>query len=337
MSSRYLRTINKAFVFVAFAIALSFSSTSVSCAEQDDFHEQETLAPSEAATPPAAAPAALPREEDILVQAPSAKEDQLDVMRSYIVQTGGSLPIYDEDFRDFLDYGATVTLGMKKKIMPHLYLTPTLSLTLLNGEWDMNRHREIITVAEQEYNTTYGDISPEDVNPINTGDGYMSGGEAVVTNTEFLRHIDLDTSMYLIPISLNLTYQLHEDGVKKINPYFGGGVGFCVAKRDVESRTLKEKRYIGPNYFLDFNDNQTVTGQTFQLFAGIEIPLKKNIRIFAETSTVLYDLRGFDPILSISHREPIPEYYEARIWIPSPRKTRSTLAYSGKSSSPPSQ
>jgi len=137
----------------------------------------------------------------------------------------------------------------------------------------------------------------------------MSGGEAVVTNTEFLRSIDLRTSMYIVPLTLNLTYQLHDDGVRKINPYIGGGIGFCVAKRDVESRTLKEKRYAGPNYYLDFNDSQTVTGQMFQLFAGIEIPLK-NMKIVAESTTALYDLKNFDPIVSISHREPVPEYYE---------------------------
>jgi hypothetical protein len=275
-------------------------------------HAAETNAAAEAPSSSSSSPSDSPelmKDEDLLIMPTGNKIDPMGSYRSYIVQSGGSLPIYDSDFKDFIDYGATIALGMKKKIMPHVYVTPTLGLTLLTGNWDMSKSRQDIIIEAQSYNTSYGDISPEDVNPVNTGDGYMSGGEAVVTNPEFLQSIDLETSMYMIPLTLNLTYQLHDDGVRKVNPYIGGGIGFCVAKREVESKTLKENSYDGPNYFLDFNDNQTVTGQVLQFFAGIEIPFQKNMKIVADSTTTLYSLKNFDPILSIAYKKPNPAYY----------------------------
>lgn len=304
----------KAF-FIFFCTAILFiSPLPARSAETTTPSTQEApMVSTESASQPVSPPVDTPvliKDEEMLTMPMSKKNDSMEKMRSYIVQSGGSIPIYDQDFRDFVDHGATITLGMKQKVMPHLYATPTLGFTLLNGNWDLEKSRQAITIEEQDYNTTYGDISPEDVNPVNTGEGYMSGGEAVVTNPEFLQSIDLETSMFIIPLTLNLTYQLHDDGVRKINPYVGGGIGFCVAKRDVESSTLKEKRYAGPNYFLDFNSDQTVTGQVLQFFAGIEIPFQKNMKIFAESTTTLYNLKDFDPILSIAYKKPNPAYYQ---------------------------
>lgn len=318
----YCRKMTSKIVSCAFFVALSLVPLSFAFSAATDepigedvimpLYEDDAIVPppqpetrtADLSTPSAGEPSALPSEETILARPMGRKVEAMDPMRSYFVQTGAALPIYDEDFREFVDYGGSVTLGLKKKVMDHLYLMPALGLGILNGDWDWTGQRGSIKIEEQIYNTTYGDytddLTPGDVNPVNTGDGYMSGGEAVVLNAEFLRSIDLQTSMYLIPLTLNLRYQLHDDGVEKINPYLGGGIGVCWAKRDVESRTLKEKQYGGPDYYLDFNDSQTVYGGVLQLFAGIEIPFRNNIKLVAESTTALYDLNKFDPILSIS-------------------------------------
>jgi hypothetical protein len=321
---------SKSVALILFVTLFMSLSTSVRSAETDESATLEMQmppaentsppsSPSEAfpsapsvnqSTAPTETPPALPKDELILIQAKDKRMGPMVKMQSYIVQSGGSLPIYDEDFRDFLDYGASINLGIKQKVASHLYFTPMLGFILLNGDWVMNENRDSLHIEAQNYNTTYGETSPENVNPVNTGEGYVNGGEAVITNAEFLQHIDLETSMYIVPLSLNLTFQLHDEGVRKINPYIGGGFGVCVAKRDVESRTLKEKRYVGPNYYLDFNDNQTVTGRMFQFFAGIEIPILKNMKIVAESNTALCDLKKFDPILSVSFVEPIPSGYQ---------------------------
>ena len=303
----YCRGMISKIVACAFFVTLSLIplSFAFSAATDEQVGENAIMPPYE---DDAAAPPSQPETRTGDLSAPARptgrKVEPMDPMRSYFVQTGGSLPIYDEDFREFVDYGGSVTLGLKKKVMDHLYLMPALGLSILNGDWDWTGQRGSIKIEEQIYNTTYGeytdDLTPEDVNPVNTGDGYMGGGEAVVINAEFLRSIDLQTSMYLIPLTLNLRYQLHDDGVEKINPYLGGGIGVCWAKRDMESRTLKEKQYAGPVYHLDFNDSQTVYGGVLQLFAGIEIPFRNNIKLVAESTTALYDLNKFDPILSIS-------------------------------------
>jgi len=161
MISRYGELVFKVFVLGVFALSLSVSPSPALSAEEEDFLEQEMLMPPQETASPPAAPDAFPKEEDLLIQATGSKADPMHKVRSYLVQAGGALPIYDEDFRDFLDYGASVTLGVKQKVVPRLYITPTLGLVLLNGDWDMNENRGVIAFEEQSYNTTYGDYGDE--------------------------------------------------------------------------------------------------------------------------------------------------------------------------------
>lgn len=228
---------------------------------------------------------------------------------SYFVQAGGVLPISNDDFREFVSHGASITLGVKKEIMSKLSLVPTIGLVLLNGDWDMDpRERELLASNAEMYTPGYADgVSPEDLPDENFGLGYSSGGEGLVISSELLTHLDLETSIYILPVSLNVVYRLHEGG-KKISPYVGGGLGVCVAWREVESRTLKQRYYEGPVYNLTFNDNQTVTGELVNLFGGIEIPFGDSMKFVANLSATFYDLKRFKPILSLSSSTPPPSY-----------------------------
>lgn len=262
-------------------------------------------------TAPSSPKIALNEGEVILVQSPQARQMTSDKLRSYFVQAGGALPIYDEDFRDFVDHGASITLGVKKEITSKLSLLPTIGMLLLNGDWSMENERESVFGGSGIYYPGYPDVTDEEGLPDeNMGVGYSAGGEVNILNAELLQHIDLETSLYILPLTLNLVYRLHEEGVKKINPYIGGGMGLCVAWREVESRTLKERYYEGPQYRLTFNDNQTVTGQVLQLFGGIEVPFNGNMKFVANIATALYDLKQFDPIVEISASKTMPSWYE---------------------------
>ena len=82
-----------------------------------------------------------------------------------------------------------------------------------------------------------------------------------------------------------------------------------MATREVESDAIKEQSYLGPEYRITLDDSETVFGQLLQVFAGIEIPFKHDIRLVAEASTAMYDLDNFDPVLEVSHRTRNPDNY----------------------------
>lgn len=261
---------------------------------------------------------ALKENETILIQSTQTVQMPSPILNSYFVQAGGVLPIYDEDFREFVDYGASITLGIKREITSRLFLVPTIGMTLLNGDWNSGQEREGIFADSGLYFPNYPDMTdPEDLPDENQGVGYSTGGEGFILSSELLRHIDLKTSLYILPVAINVVYRLHGEGEKKINPYIGGGLGVCVAWREVESRTLKEKYYQatpqgsgGPVYSLTYNDNQTVTGQLLQVFGGIEVPFGGNMKFVANIATTLYDLRQFEPILELSASRPNPAWNE---------------------------
>ena len=95
-----------------------------------------------------------------------------------------------------------------------------------------------------------------------------------------------------------------------MNPYVGGGVGFCLARRESESRAIKEDFFEGPEYRLDLDKSQLVTGHVLKAFAGIEIPFKNNMKLVAEAKTELYGLSSFDPIMKTSFKTENPYWYE---------------------------
>jgi hypothetical protein len=91
----------------------------------------------------------------------------------------------------------------------------------------------------------------------------------------------------------------------------GGGVGICFADRSVESNSLKEKYFDGPEYGIKLNKSQTVTGMLIDLVAGVNIPYKKNMNFFAEVGTTFLNLRDFDPILEVSVDKTSPTPFTA--------------------------
>ncbi len=258
----------------------------------------------------------LTEQEQILVRPSHTSKIAVSQEKSYFVSTGGAFAIHDDDFTDFLDYGATISLGMKKRIMDKLSFMTVLDLTMLQGDWDFSRSRDVIRIEPEVYYPGHVPDNPEQVITVedlpdeNLGSGYHSEGEAIVISAELLKNVKFDTTLYLIPITFNLVYELH-GAEKKINPYFGGGLGFCLARREVETRGVKEQYLEGPEYLINLDDDETVFGQLLQVFAGVEIPVKKDIKIVLAASTAVYSLKRFDPILEISHRNPDPAWYGA--------------------------
>lgn len=301
--------------FISFIIGFLFILISGSeCFSSQDGTAQGSVADISVSSSSSDVSTDLTHDDEILVQSPKARAIAADKARTYFVQSGGAFAIHDKDFREFLDYGASFSVGMKQKIKPKISLVPTLGLIILKGEWSTSSDRPIVRSEAETYypgyiSTPENPITPEDINEENLGESYSGGGEAVVTSSELLQRLELDTSLYIIPLTLNGRYQLHEGG-KKFNPYVGGGFGFCIAKREVESNVLKERYSMGPEYTITFDNSQTVTGRVLQFLAGFEMPVKYNIKLVAEASTSLFHLNNFDPILSISPTYPTPEWYD---------------------------
>ena len=232
---------------------------------------------------------------------------------SYYLKAGAAMPIYDKKFRDFIDYGADVTLGVAKKLTDKLTITASIGVVMMTGKWSIKGDRQSITIAAEEWpagiNTDpYDYITPEDIDESDYGTSYIGGGEAVITSSENLKSVDVDTTLYLFPITLGALYRFHEGG--KVNPYVGGGIGICMAERSVDSKALKEKYFEGPQYGIKLNDSQTVTGMLLQFVAGFDVPLRKNLTLVAEASTTLYDLESFDPILEVSYQKQSPTPFD---------------------------
>ncbi len=299
---------------------LIFTCMTAPCASAEDLPAmiRDSAQPAGAVQGPALA-SSLTEEETIIIQSNLKKPEIMPRDRTYFFETGGSLPIYDTDFREFVDHGASITVGMRQRfnfipgltLTRDLFISPSIGLVILNGSWSMDGSRDNIYINSETWYPGYDDgtVTPETINDENLGEGNIINAEATVLNQEQILHLDLKTSLYIIPISLNFMMRPHAAD-NKISPYFGGGIGFCIAKRDVESRTLKEKIYENNTYRLTFSDKQTVTGQFLQLFAGIEIPVFKSMKFVAESSTALYGLKNFDPIVKIESKGLPSPYFQ---------------------------
>ena len=112
----------------------------------------------------------------------------------------------------------------------------------------------------------------------------------------------MHTDLYLFPVTINALYKFQPIG--KISPYVGGGLGYCLATRDSDSRALKSKYFEGPDYDITFNNSQTSKGLLLNLLGGVSIPVYQNLTFVAEANTTWYDLKSFDPILEISIKTP---------------------------------
>ena len=234
----------------------------------------------------------------------------------YYIETGGAIPIYDKHFRDFIDYGASVNLGLAKRLKSDLTLTASVGVIMMTGKWSIKGDRHSIDIAAESWTpgiinqTGQVTITPEDVVPQeNLGTGVHSEGTVVITSSENLNSLDVDTTLYLFPVKVGALYCFPE--VHKINPYVGGGVGVCFADRKVESRALKEKYFDGPEYGIKLNKSQTITGMLLDFVAGVNVPYKKNMNFFAEVGTTFLNLQDFDPILEVSYEKTRPTPFTA--------------------------
>lgn len=226
---------------------------------------------------------------------------------SYFVKAGGSIPIYDKTFRDFIDYGASVTFGVAKKIQSNFSLIASFDFVMMTGDWEVKGDRQSIEVAAQEWTAGIPNdpgqliINPEDAPEDSLGTGYHGIGRGIVTSSENLKTLDVHTDLYLLPFMVSALYQISQES--KIHPYVGLGIGYCIATRDTDSHAIKEKYFEGPDYAILLNTSQTVTGGVAQFLAGVLIPINDKMKFVAEANTTLYDLKSFDPILEISMKK----------------------------------
>ena len=232
--------------------------------------------------------------------------------RFYFIKTGAVVPILDKDFRQFLDYGASVSVGAGKHLNENLSVSVSFDIIMLTGDWSTGGDRKSIEVAAESWapgiinqpgQTT---IIAEDLSDPNLGIGYHSDAEGIITSSESLKQIDVHTDLYLFPITVNALYKFHSIG--KITPYAGGGLGFCMAVRDSDSKALKNKYFSGPDYDITLNNNQTTNGVLINFLGGLTIPIYKKMTFVAEANTTWYDLKTFDPILEVSFKTPNPAY-----------------------------
>jgi len=254
----------------------------------------------------------LSTDDTLIVDIPSTEDIKKDLDRFYFIKSGGALPILDEDFRDLYDYGMSVTMGMEKKVNEKLSVIAAVDIVMLNGKWDMNRGRaETMYVESEETQIGFSpeQVEAEEIPAENLGTEYIAEAEAVVTSAESVKNIDIDSTMYILPVTISALYRIHEEGT--ISPYFGGGFGLCLAYREAKSKTLKENSYQGPNYLIEMDKADTVMGSLFQLFAGVELPVKRTFKIVAQANTTFYDLKTFNPILEVSHKQRDPDWYHS--------------------------
>jgi opacity protein-like surface antigen len=255
---------------------------------------------------------AMSETDDLSHQALATVMREQDKDTFYFVKTSGAVPLFDKDFRDFIDYGLGVSVGAGKKLNDNLSLSVAFDMVLLTGDWSQKGDRESLIFGEARYST---DRPGEPSQPVitieaeesisseaNTGIGYIEGAEAQIINAESLKSIDIHTDMYLFPVSINALYKFNKIG--KISPYLGGGLGYCLAVRDSDSKALKSRYWDGPDYGLHFNNSQTSNGMLLKLLGGLNIPVYKNMLFVAEANTTMYDLKKFDPILEVSFTKP---------------------------------
>jgi len=230
----------------------------------------------------------------------------------YFVSAGALVPLVDHTFREFVDYGGMVTMGARTRLSEKLSLSATVGVGLMSGDWSVKGDRQSILVAAEEYYPGYVTepgvvIRPEDLPDENLGTSYHADAEAVITSSESLRRIDVHTDLYLFPVALNALYQVRQSS--RFTAYVGGGLGFCTAVRDCNSRALKEKYFSGPDYKVRLNDSQSVKGLLVNLAAGVNVPVYERLTFVCEAATTLYDIEAFDPVLEISFTRPNPAWY----------------------------
>ncbi len=230
----------------------------------------------------------------------------------YMVKTSGVLPIMDQSFRDFIDYGGSISFSAGKQIKEKLSITLNMDIVMMTGDWSIKGDTQSIQVAAEEWYPGYYPgvdvvITPEDLPDENLGTSYHGEAEALVINAESLKTVDIHTDMYLFPLSVNALYRFKT--ADRISAYATGGLGICAAIRDCNSKAIKGKYFLGPEYKATLNDSQAVTGMLLSLGAGVSIPVYDKLKFVAEASTTLYDLKSFDPILEISFTKPNPDYY----------------------------
>jgi opacity protein-like surface antigen len=240
--------------------------------------------------------------DDLSHQALVAAVDEKNMF--YFVTTGGTIPLLDRTFREFLSYGGSVSIGVGQKIDKNLSLSVSLGVTMLTGDWSINGDRKSVEVASEEWNPgAFGQpgqttITAESLPAANLGTGYSSGGVYQITSSESLKQIDVHTDFYIFPVTLNAIYKF--DQIGNISPYLGGGLGYCVATRHSDSKDITNKYFAGPDYLITLNNSQTVNGMLLQLLGGISVPIYNKLKFVAEGNTTWYDLKTFDPILQIS-------------------------------------
>ncbi|HOJ14099.1 MAG TPA: hypothetical protein PLT69_06380 [Deltaproteobacteria bacterium] len=249
-------------------------------------------------------------EEELTHQALATAVSEKDTFS--FVSAGVLVPLVDSTFKKFVDYGGMVTMGARKRMSDKLTLSATVGVGVLSGDWSIKGDRQSILVAAEEYYPGYVKepgvvITPEELPDENLGISYHAEAEAVVTSSESLERIDVHTDLYLFPVSLNAVYQVKQS--PKFNAYVTGGLGFCTAVRDCDSKAVKEKYFQGPEYRVAINRSQSVTGLLVNLGAGMSMPVYGRLTFVAEATTTLYDLKAFDPVLEVSFTRPNPDWY----------------------------
>lgn len=254
--------------------------------------------------------AALTTDEELAHQTMASTLKPTDMY--YTVSAGAMIPLVDHTFREFVDYGGMVKAGIHKRMDDRLTLSATFGVGLLTGDWSVGGSRQSLSIAAEEYYPGYikepgTTITAEDLPESNLGTSYHSEAEATVTNAESLKSIDVHTDLYLFPVSLNALYQVKQSST--FNAYVTGGLGFCTAVRDCNSKALKEKYFSGPDYRARLNDSQSVTGLLVNLGGGMRFPVYERLTFVCEASATLYDIKAFDPVLEISFTKPNPNWY----------------------------
>lgn len=158
----------------------------------------------------------------------------------YVVSAGGTLPVLDSTFRDFVDYGAMVSFGAGKRVTEKLSITATIGVGMMTGDWSVSGDRQSILVAVEEYYPGYISgpgagivITPEDLPDENLGISYHGEAEAVIISAEALKSIDVHTDLYL-PGCAQCTLPDQAEG--HIRHVCRGGLGFCVATRGLRQQ-----------------------------------------------------------------------------------------------------
>ena len=222
-------------------------------------------------------------------------QDPKDKDKYFLVKFGWVKAIYDDDLRDYVDNGESVSFGVEKKLTKSVSFIAGVDLMRVAGNYHYSGQRGVIVSYPGEY-------SPGD-----TGEHYWGGGTLIIRNSASLRELDMDTTMYLMPVTLGFVRRMEKKS--KVTPYVSGSIGYCFARREVDGTAIKEKEYEGPLYMIPIEDTDTENGMAFQVTGGIEIPTRKGRRFIAEAKVSFLDLSDFDAVVE----KVLPGYMP---WVP---------------------